>query len=183
MSTPKNPKVYFDITIDSMEVGRITMELRPDIAPKTTENFRALCTGEKTDAQGKVLTYKGNRFHRVVPDFLCMAGDINSDSGESKNNGFGTGGTSIYGAKFSDENFDLKHTGAGTLSMSNQGPNTNGSQFIISFARLSWLDGKNVVFGKVVDGMDIVKAIDKIGLQSGKVSKEVVIRDCGELKV
>ena len=169
-----NPKVYFDMTIGGTEAGRITMELRADVAPKTAENFRALCTGEKgTGKSGKALHFKGSAFHRVIPDFMCQGGDFTA--------GNGTGGESIYGTKFADENFTLKHTGPGILSMANAGPNTNGSQFFLCTVKTQWLDGKHVVFGAVTDGMDVVKKIEAVGSQSGKTSKPVVIADCGQL--
>mmetsp|Transcript_65965 Transcript_65965/g.186437 ORF Transcript_65965/g.186437 Transcript_65965/m.186437 type:complete len:176 (+) Transcript_65965:72-599(+) len=170
----KNPKVFFDMLIGSTKAGRIVMELRKDVAPKTAENFRALCTGEKGMGQsGKPLHFKGSSFHRVIPGFMCQAGDFTR--------GNGTGGESIYGAKFADENFKLKHTGAGILSMANAGPNTNGSQFFLCTANTAWLDGKHVVFGIVTDGLDIVKKIEGVGSQSGKTSQAVMIEDCGEL--
>ncbi|CAL1145113.1 unnamed protein product [Cladocopium goreaui] len=169
-----NPKVFFDMTIGGTAAGRITMELRADVAPKTAENFRSLCTGEKgMGKSGKPLHFKGSAFHRVIPDFMCQGGDFTA--------GNGTGGESIYGAKFADENFTLKHTGPGILSMANAGPNTNGSQFFLCTVKTQWLDGKHVVFGAVTDGMDVVKKIEAVGSQSGKTSKPVVIADCGQL--
>jgi len=172
-STSTNPKVFFDITIGGTDAGRITMELRADVVPKTAENFRALCVGDKTGKDGKKLTFKGSSFHRVIPGFMCQGGDFTNHNG--------TGGVSIYGSKFEDENFKLKHTGSGILSMANAGPNTNGSQFFLCTAKTAWLDGKHVVFGSVTDGMDVVTAIEKVGSESGKTSKQVMIKDCGQL--
>merc|ERR1719437_221611 len=168
------PKVYFDMTIGGTPAGRIVMELRADVTPKTAENFRALCTGEKgVGRSGKDLHFKGSAFHRVIPGFMCQGGDFTNHNG--------TGGESIYGAKFADENFTLKHTGPGILSMANAGPNTNGSQFFLCTVKTQWLDGKHVVFGAVTEGMDVVKAIEGVGSQSGKCSKPVMIADSGQI--
>jgi len=174
MTETTNPRVFFDITIGGAPAGRIVMELRADVAPKTAENFRALCTGEKgMGSSGEPLYFKGSSFHRIIPEFMCQGGDFTR--------GNGTGGESIYGAKFADENFTLKHTGPGLLSMANAGPNTNGSQFFLTTVATPWLDGKHVVFGSVVEGMDVVSAMEQVGSNSGRPSQPVVIADCGEL--
>eukprot|EP00775_Hariotina_reticulata_P002941 gene2941-3226_t len=169
-----NPVVFFDVTADGAPLGRITMELRADVVPKTAENFRCLCTGEKgVGRSGKPLHFKNSSFHRVIQQFMCQGGDFTA--------GNGTGGESIYGEKFADENFTLKHTGPGILSMANAGPNTNGSQFFLCTVKTEWLDGKHVVFGSVVDGMDVVKKVESYGSGSGRTSKKIVIADCGQL--
>eukprot|EP00227_Mantoniella_beaufortii_P003192 CAMPEP_0197615154 /NCGR_PEP_ID=MMETSP1326-20131121/59886_1 /TAXON_ID=1155430 /ORGANISM="Genus nov. species nov., Strain RCC2288" /LENGTH=165 /DNA_ID=CAMNT_0043184035 /DNA_START=675 /DNA_END=1172 /DNA_ORIENTATION=+ len=162
-----NPVCFFDMTIGGAPAGRIEMTIRADVCPKTAENFRALCTGEKG------FGFKASSFHRVIPGFMCQGGDFTNHNG--------TGGKSIYGAKFPDENFQLKHTGTGILSMANAGPNTNGSQFFLCTAQTAWLDGKHVVFGAVTKGMDVVKAIEGVGSASGKCAKPVMIADCGQL--
>jgi len=170
----KLPKVYFDIAIDGKPEGRIVMELRTDVTPKTAENFRALCTGEKgVGRSGKKLHYKNSAFHRIIPSFMIQGGDFTA--------GNGTGGESIYGTKFGDENFVLKHDTPGLLSMANAGPGTNGSQFFITTAQTPWLDGRHVVFGKVTEGADVYRKIEALGTASGKPKKTIVISDSGEL--
>ena len=172
--TTVTDKVYFDMEINGKEAGRVVMGLYGNHVPKTTENFRALCTGEKGEGKaGKPLHYKDSCFHRIIPGFMCQGGDFTAANG--------TGGESIYGEKFEDENFVLKHEGEGILSMANAGPGTNGSQFFLCTAETQWLDGKHVVFGKVIEGMDVVRAVEEVGSQSGKTSAEVIVADSGEM--
>lgn len=161
-------KVFFEPSVNGAKIGRIEFELYDEVVPKTAENFRALCTGEKGWG------YKGTPFHRVIPQFMLQGGDTDLT------NGFG--GKSIYGNKFADENFTKKHTKPGLLSMANSGPNTNGSQFFITTVPCPWLDGKHVVFGEVTKGMDIVKTIEGYGTQSGQTRAKIVIDEAGEVQ-
>jgi peptidylprolyl isomerase len=176
----KGPKVtsqvYFDVEIDGVAAGRIVMGLYGGTVPRTSENFRALCTGEKgVGEKGVALHYEGSSFHRVIPNFMLQGGDFTDHNGR--------GGESIYGGKFDDENFKIKHTRPGLLSMANAGKNTNGSQFFLTTVATPWLDGKHVVFGEVLSGMDVVKAIEAVGSSSGTTSKPVRIAKSGELEV
>ena len=165
--------MYFDITVNGQEAGRMEFELFAN-TPKTSENFRALCTGEKGLGQkGKPLHYKGSGFHRIIPKFMAQGGDFTV--------GDGSGGESIYGLKFNDETFANKHTGPGLLSMANSGRNTNGSQFFITFDAHPHLDGKHVVFGRVLKGMEVIATLESIGTSSGSPKATALISDCGLL--
>ncbi|CAJ1345301.1 unnamed protein product [Effrenium voratum] len=168
---PGRPRVYLDIAIDGVAVGRIVCELFNDAVPKTAENFRLLCTGSRgIGKRGKPLHYKGVKFHRVVPNFVIQAGDFTHCDG--------TGGESVYGPTFPDENLNLKHTAPGILSMANSGKDTNSSQFFICMKACPHLDGKHCVFGRVIDGMEVARRVESCGPSAGTA----VIDDCGEIK-
>uniref|UniRef100_A0A0E0L9C1 peptidylprolyl isomerase n=1 Tax=Oryza punctata TaxID=4537 RepID=A0A0E0L9C1_ORYPU len=172
----KNPRCFMDVSIGGEIEGRIVIELYASVVPRTAENFRALCTGEKGvgAVTGKPLHYKGSCFHRVIKGFMVQGGDITA--------GDGTGGESIYGLKFEDENFVLKHERKGMLSMANSGPNTNGSQFFITTTRTPHLDGKHVVFGRVIKGMGVVRSVEHAPVgEADRPTSDVEIVDCGEL--
>mmetsp|Transcript_27165 Transcript_27165/g.46839 ORF Transcript_27165/g.46839 Transcript_27165/m.46839 type:complete len:172 (+) Transcript_27165:39-554(+) len=168
-----NPVVFFDVTIGGHNAGRMKIELFADVVPKTAENFRQLCTGEFRK-NGIPIGFKGCAFHRVIKDFMIQGGDFVK--------GDGTGRISIYGDKFPDENFTLKHTAPGMLSMANSGPNTNGCQFFITTTPCDWLDGKHVVFGKVIDGLLTVRKIENVAVgPNNKPKLPCLIAECGEM--
>lgn len=178
VSSPENPRVFLEISIGGRQPskGRVEIELFANVCPRTAENFRSLCTGEKgTGRSGRPLHFKGSAFHRIIPGFMCQGGDFT--------NGNGTGGESIYGSTFADEfeNGVVQHSQPMLLSMANRGANTNGSQFFLTVAETPHLDGKHVVFGKVVAGKDVVRSMEASGSGSGAPRRPVEISDCGEL--
>ena len=174
-SDPQNPVVFMDIQIGDQQPKRIEFELFKNIVPKTAENFRALCTGEKGIGKcGQPLHYKGSIFHRLIKDFMIQGGDFERADG--------TGGESIYGAKFDDENFKAKHLRRGFLSMANSGKNTNGSQFFISFKKTDWLDNAHVVFGCIKSGLEYLKELEEVNTEAEKPNPSLRIVDCGEVK-
>ena len=168
MKNPENSIVIFDLSSNGEPLGRVFFELYMDDCPRTAENFRALCTGEVSDCH-----FLGSKFHRVIPDFVCQGGDFTR--------GDGTGGRSIYGGKFEDENFTHPHDRPGLLSMANAGPNTNGSQFFVTLRATPHLNGKHCVFGKVIDGMAVVREVEKCGSSPrGTTTKQIKIEWCGQ---
>eukprot|EP00558_Chaetoceros_sp_UNC1202_P006783 CAMPEP_0197233986 /NCGR_PEP_ID=MMETSP1429-20130617/1869_1 /TAXON_ID=49237 /ORGANISM="Chaetoceros sp., Strain UNC1202" /LENGTH=221 /DNA_ID=CAMNT_0042692309 /DNA_START=93 /DNA_END=758 /DNA_ORIENTATION=- len=167
-------RVFFDIAIDDRPAGRVVIGLYGNVVPKTVENFKTLCEGTRTDPRsGMTLRYAGSSFHRIIPNFMIQGGDFTQHNG--------TGGTSIYGNKFNDENFELKHTGPGILSMANSGRNTNGSQFFICTQKTPWLDGKHVVFGVIEEGYPLIQKIESYGSSSGRPSAKITIREAGSI--
>ena len=172
-----NPRVYFDVSIGAQAKGTIVFELFKNVVPRTAENFRQLCTGEKGRGNsGKMLTFMNSMFHRVIPNFMAQGGDFTKFNG--------TGGESIYGRKFADENFKIKHTEPYLLSMANAGPNSNGSQFFITFEPCNWLDGKHVVYGRVERGQNIVEMMRKTPTdQTDKPRVAIKITKCGQMKL
>ena len=170
-------KVYFDIEMDGHPAGRIVFGMFGNVVPKTVKNFSSLATGDAgVGNSGKPLHFKGSHFHRVIPGFMAQGGDFTK--------GDGTGGESIYGDRFDDENFELKHSKPYLLSMANAGPNTNGSQFFITFVETSWLNGRHTVFGEVLEGKEVVDELEEIGNLngSGRTTKTATIADCGVLE-
>merc|ERR1711907_446352 len=167
-------EVYFDVSIGDEAPERIKLGLFGDVVPKTWANFYYLCKGGKTNSKGKELKFEGSGFHRIIPNFMIQGGDFTMHNGR--------GGESIYGAKFKDENFQIRHTKPGQLSMANAGPNTNGSQFFITFVPCPWLDGKHTVFGEVDEGVELLDLLERCGSQSGRPRAEVKIEKSGELE-
>ncbi|KAF6229896.1 hypothetical protein HO133_004233 [Letharia lupina] len=170
-----NPVVFFDIALGGEPLGRVKMELFANVTPKTAENFRQYCTGENKNPQGRPQGYKGSKFHRVIREFMIQGGDFL--------NGDGTGSTCIYGTKaFADENFQLKHDTPGLLSMANSGKDSNGCQFFITTVPTPFLNNKHVVFGKVIDGMDVVHKVENTRVRGeSKPATDVTIAQCGEM--
>ena len=168
---PVTHKVYLDVDIDGKDAGRITIGLFGTVVPETVHNFVDIAAGYVEDREGNVLTYSGNKFHRIIPHFMAQGGDITK--------GDGTGGISIFGKKFPDENFILKHERDHVVSMANSGADTNGSQFFITFQKTPWLDGKHVVFGEVIDGFETLHKMEAQGTPKGTPKKSVVIRQAG----
>ena len=165
-------KVFLHFTVDNEELGGVLLGLYGDIAPYTALNFKGIATGKFTSkATGAALSYKGSEIYRVVPDFIIIGGDITR--------GDGTGNESIYGKEFEDETFKVKHDRPGILSMYNKGPNTNGSQFIITMAPIPWIDGKNVAFGEVIEGMEVLRVVESLGTKTGKPKKSIRVKECG----
>ncbi|MEY6432301.1 peptidylprolyl isomerase [Thioalkalicoccus limnaeus] len=170
-----NPKVALDVTIGGQPAGTVVIELRADVVPRTAENFRSLCTGERGyGRRGNALAYAGSPFHRIIPGFMVQGGDITR--------GTGKGGDSIYGGRFPDENFRLRHSGPGIVSMANSGRNTNSSQFFITLNATPHLDGMHVVFGQVVEGMEVVEKMGAQGTPRGRPLTRVQLAECRELK-
>mmetsp|Transcript_31374 Transcript_31374/g.73196 ORF Transcript_31374/g.73196 Transcript_31374/m.73196 type:complete len:362 (+) Transcript_31374:155-1240(+) len=170
------PRVFMDIAIDGTPAGRMVFELYNDVNPRTVENFRSLCTGQRgMGRRGLPLSFKGSPFHRIIPNFMVQGGDIT--------HGDGTGGESIYGQTFPDENLTLQHTLPGVLSMANSGKNTNGSQFFICTKACPHLDGKHVVFGRILEGLDVLTKMEECGTSSGKPLRVVIVDNCGEIKI
>lgn len=163
------PRCYLDVSVDGKHLGRIVIQLRADVVPKTVENFRALCTGEKG------ISYKGCKFHQIVPNFIAQTGDLERNDG--------TGSYSIYGPAFEDENFEVKHNKPGIVSMANSGRDSNGSQFFITLDVAPLLEGVHVAFGNVIEGMEVVRKIGTFGTLNGVPRREVIIEDCGQIRV
>ena len=165
-----NPTVFIEFATRKKKLGKIVIELFDNKAPKTVANFLAIITQQNNNDY----TYKGCNVHRIIPDFMIQTGDFTK--------GDGSGGTSIYGRYFEDETFSIKHDSAGLLSMANAGPNTNGSQFFITLNKCPWLDGKHVVFGQVLEGLDVARKIESFGTPEGKPTDEIRIVNCGQLE-